>query len=84
MHSGNGFDFAKIGIQPKSRVSQPGDEFEQDADRVAEQVMRMSAPSPATPTVSNKEEVIHRKCAACEMKEEEKQNLQITRRPSTS
>lgn len=84
MHSGNGFDFAKIGIHPKSRVSQPGDEFEQEADRVAEQVMRMSAPSRTTPTVSNKEEVIHRKCGACEMKEKEKQNLQITRRTSTS
>lgn len=31
-------------IQPKLTVSQPGDPYEQEADRVAEQVMRMSEP----------------------------------------
>jgi hypothetical protein len=37
-----GFDFAKIDIlQPKLKVSQPGDTYEQEADRVAEQVMYM-------------------------------------------
>ena len=35
----------KTGIQTKLKVSQPGDVYEQEADRVAEQVMRMSAPN---------------------------------------
>lgn len=33
------------GIQAKLRISQPGDPYEQEADRVADQVMRMPAPS---------------------------------------
>jgi hypothetical protein len=35
------FNFAKIDIQPKLKVSQPDDIYEQEADRVADQVMRM-------------------------------------------
>ncbi len=34
-----------IGIQVKLEISQPGDPSEQEADRVAEQVMRMPEPS---------------------------------------
>lgn len=44
-HSGKGFDFAGMGIQPKLRVNQPGDAYEQEADSVAEQVTRTSAQS---------------------------------------
>lgn len=32
-------------LQTKLRISEPGDEYEQEADRVAEQVMRMTEPS---------------------------------------
>ena len=32
-------------IQPKLRVGEPGDKYEQEADRIADQVMRMSEPS---------------------------------------
>jgi hypothetical protein len=47
-----GFDFSRIsvhaktpvGIQPKLTIGAPGDAFEQEADRVAEQVMRMPEP----------------------------------------
>ena len=39
-----GFDFAKVGIQPKVKISQPKDEYEQVADRVAEEVMHTSEP----------------------------------------
>src|SRR5215471_14236892 len=42
-------------IQAKLAVNKPGDEFEQEADRVADQVMRMTA-VPA----------VQRKCASCE------------------
>ena len=48
-------------IQAQLRISQPGDPFEQEADRVADQVMHMpldESLSPAPPQ-------IHRKCASC-------------------
>ena len=31
-------------LQTKLRINQPGDRFEQEADRVAEQIMRMPGP----------------------------------------
>jgi hypothetical protein len=45
--SNEGFDFSKIAIQQKLKISQPDDEYEQEAGRVAEQVMRMSEPDAA-------------------------------------
>jgi hypothetical protein len=48
-----------IGIQTKLAISQPGDMYEQEADRVADQVMRMVHPA------SNHSE-IQRECAECE------------------
>jgi hypothetical protein len=85
-----GFDFAKIGIlQPKLKISQHADTYEQEADRVAEQVMRMTLPSesvmPQDTTIDR--ERIDRKCAACEMKEEEEDKKQVSvklNRKSTS
>lgn len=44
---------SKLPIQTKLAVSQPGDVYEQEADRVAEQVMRMPAPA------------LQRTCASC-------------------
>ncbi len=35
------FPSARIPIQPKLRINEPGDMYEQEADRVADQVMRM-------------------------------------------
>ena len=46
MHSNTEFNFGKIGIQPKLKISQPGDIYEQEADRVAEQVMTMCISDP--------------------------------------
>jgi len=51
------------GLQAKLPVSQPGDPYELEADRVADRVMRMAAPPS-----------IQRKCGPCE--EEEEQKLQ--------
>jgi hypothetical protein len=71
-----GFDFAKIGIlQPKLKVSQSGDKYEQEADKVAEQVVRISVSSNLVmPIETTKDEgTINRKCAACETKEEEEE-----------
>src|SRR6476660_5731343 len=77
-----GFDFAKIDIQPKLKVSQPDDVHEQEADRVAEYVMRMpNRPASIASTISTKEDEIDRKCSACEIKEEEDEKMVISRKP---
>lgn len=75
------FNFAKLGIQPKLKVSQPGDFYEQEADRVAELVMRMSVNHSAVPITARKEHGIDRKCSDCGMEEEE---TKINRKPSSS
>lgn len=50
-------------IQAKLKIGHPNDKYEQEADRVAEQVMRM--PDSEIGSVSPGEEKIQRKCAAC-------------------
>lgn len=59
-------------IQPKLHINSPGDKYEQEADAMADKVMRMPASSndfkPKTGIIGSS---IQRKCAACE--EEEKQ-----------
>ena len=54
-------------IQAKLTVNQPGDRYEQEADRVAEQVMRM--PGPAVMGAASREADgppgLQRKCATC-------------------
>lgn len=56
-------------VQPKLQMSEPGDECEQEADRVAAHVMRM--PEPAAVLTAPKQ--INRKCAGCEEEEHEKE-----------
>jgi hypothetical protein len=65
-------------IQAKLRVSQPSDPYEIEADKVAEQVMRM--PSSAQSylrmrTLDNKK--INRKCKSCEEEEESEESKKI-------
>ena len=65
-------------IQAKLQISQPGDEYEQEADRVADQVMRM--PDPATPAVVRPEgppqiSRLQRKCAQCEEEQIQRQPM---------
>jgi hypothetical protein len=38
------FPSSKVRLQPKLKINTPGDKYEQEADRVAEQVMRMQEP----------------------------------------
>lgn len=88
-NASGGFDFAKIAIQPKLKISQPRDEYEQEADRVAEEIMKMSASDSIAPTATRRQgkEGIDRKCSGCEMaegEEEVKKNLKISRKPSSS
>jgi hypothetical protein len=55
-------------VQAKLEVGPVGDRFEQEADRVAESVMRM--PNPAMPIAAAPLQ-ISRKCAVCEREEKE-------------
>jgi hypothetical protein len=90
IYSNEGFYFSNIAIQPKLKVSQPGDIYEQEADRFAEQVMGMSDSDTAAsttninPTPKGREEV-RRKCSTCDMKkQEEEDKLQISRKSSST
>src|SRR5215210_6139808 len=69
-----GHDFSRTPIHPppagviqtKLAVNKPGDEYEQEADRIADQVMRMTEPT----AVASSPTAIQRKCAACDEDEE--------------
>jgi hypothetical protein len=63
---------APIGVQAMLTINQPRDAYEQEADRVADQVMRMTE---ADIAVSRAPAQVSRKCAACE--EEDKEKLQM-------
>jgi len=67
-------------LQAKLAVSQPGDAFEQEADRVAEAVMSQTGSKPisAPPMpVVGPAAPVQRKCAACEQEDED---LQVQRK----
>jgi len=66
-------------IQPKLTIGAPGDAFEQEADRIADQVMRMPDPHLRA---SSARSGVQRKCAACEEEKEEKSTLHTKREPS--
>lgn len=59
-------------VQTKLTVSTPGDQYEQEADRVADQVVRMDGPprnNQATGFTTAAGSVVQRKCAKCEDEE---------------
>jgi len=64
-----GWDLSRISIHPspviqtKLAINQPGDEFEQEADRIAQQVMHMETPAQAPPATATAPPTIQRKCA---------------------
>ncbi len=53
-------------IQAKLSVSQPDDQYEQEADRVAQTVMRMRDPAGQTVRQSGDPPLVQRKCTECE------------------
>jgi hypothetical protein len=66
-------------LQTKLNISQPGDVYEQEADRIADQVMRMpdlATPAPAQlnglPQISS----LQRRCAQCEDEEVQRQPME--------
>ncbi|MEO5558145.1 MAG: DUF4157 domain-containing protein [Dokdonella sp.] len=71
----DGFDFSSVrgrapSIQRKATISAPDDAQEREADEVADQVMRMVAPT----SIRSTQRAIQRKCATCE--DEEKKSIQ--------
>lgn len=80
------FDFSKLPIfppqqariQPKLKINAPGDRYELEADRVAEQVMRMppahvQRKTQWSPSTLPNPFAIQRKCDACAKEEEEEE-----------
>jgi rubredoxin len=65
-------------LQAKLKVGQPNDIYEQEADRVAEQVMRMPEPQASNETKApkrNTDNPIQRKCPECKLKKEEEEKI---------
>ena len=68
-------------LQTKLTVGQPNDKYEQEADRVAEQIMRMPAPESAGAVgVRSQPPQIQRKCAKCD----DEQQLQMKETPGAT
>ena len=65
-------------LQPKLTVSQPNDQYEQEADRVAETVMRMPDKSSKTFLTPSDPPHIQRMCNGCKEEEEEVQRKAST------
>ena len=64
-----GGDFFAPAVQMKMAVSKPGDKLEQEADRMADKVMRM--PSPVTPSPGKEEKLQRAPDEKLQKKEEE-------------
>jgi Domain of unknown function (DUF4157) len=67
--------------QPKLIISQPGDEYEQQADRIAEQVMTSHDIGASVLAQSSKDQLgMNRKCKSCQIRPEEEEGV-IYRKP---
>jgi Domain of unknown function (DUF4157)/Putative amidase domain len=51
----------ELGIQTKLKIGEPGDKYEQEADRIADEVMRMPEPSDQRQVEPEEEEMVQRK-----------------------
>jgi hypothetical protein len=77
-------------IQTKLKVSRTGDEHEREADRIAEQIMRMSEPEKSHLSMKNSNDdtkKLDRKCKSCEEEEEKEKilkNVKISRKENDS
>jgi len=68
----------RIIIQPKLTINSPGDKYEQEADALADRVMRMSSNETAKPVTGLIGKSLQRKCAHCE--DEEKRRKPVMRK----
>jgi Mlc titration factor MtfA (ptsG expression regulator) len=76
LHKGN--FTAKPIVQPKLTINTPGDQYEQEADVMAERVMRMASNESEKPVTGLIGKSLQRKCAHCE--EEEKRKMPVMRK----
>jgi len=67
----------KVLVQPKLIINSPGDIYEQEADAMADRVMRMSSYETAKPVTGLIGKSLQRKCAHCE---EEKRRKPVMRK----
>lgn len=64
------------GIQAKLTVNEPDDEYEKEAERVADAVMQMSVPTIAVPSqAGDEEQQIQRMCSRCQRRYREGKSL---------
>jgi outer membrane protein OmpA-like peptidoglycan-associated protein len=68
-------------VQRKLQIGTVNDPLEAEADRVAEQVMRMSDPAISSTGPSH---LLHRKCAACEEEDEKLQRKAMAAAPAVT
>ncbi|MEO8148089.1 MAG: DUF4157 domain-containing protein [Bacteroidia bacterium] len=67
------FGRSKYLVQPKLEINSPDDQYEQEADAMADRVMRMSSNEPSLKPVTGLiGSSVQRKCAECEEEEEKK------------
>ena len=70
----HGNAFVQRLLQRKLAVSQPGDAYEQEADRVADAVVRKNDPRSLVPSITRyKQPGVHRMCPECEEEIEHRQ-----------
>ena len=71
LYSDNGDKQKKnVFFQPKLTINQPNDVYEQEADAMADRVLKKSIQNESRPFFSPKSDSIQRKCSACEKDEE--------------
>jgi len=62
--------FNPVIIQPKLKIGSPDDQYERQADRVADAVVSSPAPGIQQQSMEEEEETLQRKCSDCEKEEE--------------
>jgi len=67
--------FSQIPLQAKLTIGRPNDKYEQEADRIAEQVMSM--PKSKMRGISSGDDNIQRKCAKCKKDEKDEEKIQM-------
>ena len=65
----------RLGIQAKLAIGQPGDRYEQEADRVAEQVMRMPDKENLVPSIQSPKLISDRRLQRLPESEEDKRGI---------
>jgi Domain of unknown function (DUF4157)/Protein of unknown function (DUF1402) len=77
-HSSVNFSFASI--QTKLKVSQPGDIYEQEADRIAHKALSIKPIAQTSTILDNIDEKINCKCSGCKGEGKNEETTKISRR----